>query len=85
MVVSVNVGIGVGLSVGLGVRVGGSVGVNAITVSVAERFAASAVNAITVGRYSGGKGVGLGLADGGAQANRSPRREKSRITLLFMQ
>jgi len=54
MVVAVDVGRGVGVRVGRGVLVGVTVGVSAIAVSVPEMFAASAVSAITVGRYSGG-------------------------------
>src|SRR5688572_16679211 len=84
MVVCVKVGIGVGLNVGSGVSVGACVGVKAITVSVPEIFADSAVNAMTVGRYSGGKGVGMVLEVGGAkgeQAIKSPRREAKRKRL----
>jgi hypothetical protein len=54
MVVCVNVARGVGLSVGLGVLVGGKFGVRASDTSVPRMFAASAVRAMTVGRYSGG-------------------------------
>jgi hypothetical protein len=54
MVVAVKVGFGLGVLVGLGISVGAWVGVRANAVSVIEIFAASAVNAITVGRYSGG-------------------------------
>jgi len=54
MVVWVKVGRGLGLDVGLGVFVGDRDGVKAMAVSVAELLAASAVRAMTVGRYSGG-------------------------------
>jgi hypothetical protein len=54
MVVAVKVARGVGLSVGRGVLLGRTVGVRASATSVPRRFAASAVNAITVGTYSGG-------------------------------
>jgi hypothetical protein len=50
---------------------------------VPKTFAASAVIAITVGRYSGGKAVGMGLAVGAAQAVRIPSIEvRSRIFLM---
>lgn len=87
MVVSVRVGIGVGLNVGSGVSVGGCVGVKAITVSVAETFAAPAVNAMIVGRYSGGKGVGIGLEVGvakGEQAAKIPRKDAKKMSLRFI-
>ena len=42
------------LALALVYRVGGRTGVKAKAVSVAEMLAASAVNAMTVGRYSGG-------------------------------
>ena len=61
MVVAVNVGRGLGVFVGRGISVGVSVGVNAILVCVPEILAASTVRAMTVGRYSGGYGVGTGL------------------------
>lgn len=54
MVVCVKVALGKGVRVGAGVSEGGSTGVNAMAVSVNEILAASAVNAMTVGRYSGG-------------------------------
>ena len=83
MVVCVNVARGVGLNVGSGVSLGERTGVKAKAVPVAEILAASAVNAITVGRYSGGYAVGIGLAVGAAQAARSPRRE-ARKKIRFM-
>ena len=54
MDVGVYVGKGVGLRVGSGISVGDSVGMEATKVSVAETLTASAVSAITVGRYSAG-------------------------------
>ena len=54
MVVLVNVGRGLGVNVGLGVLVGEALGVSARATSVPKTLAESAVNAITVGRYSGG-------------------------------
>ena len=62
MVVWVNVGPGGGLSVGRGVLEGSTVGVSASATSGPKTLAASAVIAITVGRYSGGKAVGMGLS-----------------------
>ena len=84
IVVCVKVGRGVGLNVGLGVLVGGKSGVRASATSVPKTFAASAVSAITVGRYSGGYAVGIGLAVGAAQAGKSPRSQASRIKFRFM-
>jgi hypothetical protein len=83
MVVLVNVGCGVGLRVGLGVLVGGKLGVRASATSVPSAFAASAVWAITVGRYSGGYAVGMGLAVGAAQAA-SSRSRAARRGIRFM-
>lgn len=60
MDVDVLVGKGVGVSEGSGEAVGSRessgamVGIDASAVSVPKTFAASAVKAITVGRYSGG-------------------------------
>ncbi len=54
IVVAVNVAWGVGETVGSGVSVGAISGIDAIEVPVAEKAAASAVSAMTVGRYSGG-------------------------------
>ncbi len=54
IVVAVNVAFGRGVRVGAGVFVGGRTGVKAKAVSVSEIPAASAVSAMTVGRYSGG-------------------------------
>jgi len=58
MAVGVNVGAGVYVRVGSGVSVGNPVGMDAMAVVVAESLTdcamASAVNAMTVGRYSGG-------------------------------
>jgi hypothetical protein len=84
MVVGVKVAFGRGVRVGAGVSEGDSTGVNAKAVSVSEMLADSAVNAMTVGRYSGGYAVGMGLAVGAAQADRSPIREMSRRKLRFM-
>jgi len=88
MVVGVKVGPGMGLSVGSGVSVRDCWGVRAIAVSVPEMFAESAVRAITVGRYSGGYGVGAEVEAGdakGAQPAKNPRSEVSRIKFRFMQ
>ncbi len=82
MVVCVNVGWGVGLSVGRGVLEGRTVGVNASATSVPKTFAASAVIAMTVGRYSGGKAVGMGLAVGAAHAVKIPSRDRSKTFLI---
>ncbi len=55
MVVAVSVARGVGVCVGVGVSLGGDrVGVKARAVAEAEMLSASAVIAMTVGRYSGG-------------------------------
>jgi hypothetical protein len=54
MVVAVKVALGVGESVGSGTSVGGLLGSTVIAAWVAVAFAASAVSAITVGKYSGG-------------------------------
>jgi hypothetical protein len=54
MVVGVKVAFGRGVRVGAAVSDGTSMGAKAIAVSVSEMLAASAVNAMTVGRYSGG-------------------------------
>jgi peptide subunit release factor RF-3 len=54
MEVGVHVTGGVKVTVGSTVSVGERVGFKAIAVSVPERFAALAVRAMTVGRYSGG-------------------------------
>jgi hypothetical protein len=79
IVVAVRVGRGVGVNVGKRVCVGRVVGVRAIAVCVPEMLAASAVCAITVGRYSGGYGVGMGLAVGAVQAAKSPIRDAKKI------
>jgi hypothetical protein len=84
MVVGVKVAFGNGVRVGAGVVVGGSTGVKAKAVSVSEILAASAVRAMTVGTYSGGYAVGMGLAVGAAQAAKSPRREASRRKVRFI-
>src|SRR5918993_3957043 len=84
IVVCVNVARGVGLRVGLGVLEGGMSGVKARATSVPSAFAASAVIAITVGRYSGGYAVGMGLGVGAAQATKSPRIEANRGTICFI-
>jgi hypothetical protein len=83
-VVGVKVALGRGVRVGAGVSEGGKIGVKAKAVSVRELLAASAVSAMTVGRYSGGYAVGMGLAVGAAQAAKSPRREASRMKLCFV-
>src|SRR5215510_15834165 len=75
-------GIGLGVAVGRGVDVrvasgvsdGGAVPVRAAAVSVPAAFTAEAVSAMTVGKYSGGYGVGTFWFEG-AQAERSPRME----------
>jgi hypothetical protein len=51
----------VGERVGSGVSDGSRAGIEAAAVSVSEILAASTVRAITVGRYSGGYGVGMGV------------------------
>jgi hypothetical protein len=84
IVVCVNVARGKGVRVGAGVFEGVNTGVKAKAVSVSEILAASAVNAMTVGRYSGGYAVGMGLAVGAAQAVKSPRKEASRRRFLFI-
>ena len=85
MVVCVNVGRGRAVRVGLGVFVSGKLGVSARAVAVPDVFSASEVNATTVGKYSGGYAVGMGLAVGAAQAAKSPRRETRRAKLRFIQ
>lgn len=84
MVVAVNVARGVGLKVGVGVSDGERTGLRAMAVSVAELLAASAVKAMTVGRYSGGYAVGMGLAGGAAHAVRNPK-VRSAIVYRFIQ
>jgi hypothetical protein len=84
MVVAVKVALGKGVRVGAGVSEGESWGVRAKAVSVSEMRADSAVSAMTVGRYSGGYAVGMGLAVGAAQAAKSPRREASRSKFRFI-
>ena len=74
------VGAGVSVSVGVSVRVGVSVSVG-ITLGVPARLVAMAacpVKTTTVGKYSGGKGVGPVSVAGGRHAARSPGREASR-------
>src|SRR5688500_10310333 len=88
MAVSVKVGAGEGVRVGSGVFVSVGCGVRATAVSVPDLFAASAVSAMTVGRYSGGYGVGAEEVAGdakGEQPARNPRREARRIRFRFMQ
>src|SRR5688572_19953706 len=85
IVVWVNVAWGVGLRVGRGVWEGSTGGVSASATSVPILFAASAVSAITVGRYSGGYAVGMGLGVGAAHAASIPLREASRKIVCFMQ
>ena len=84
IVVWVNVAWGVGLRVGRGVSEGNTGGVSARATSVPIIFAASAVRAITVGRYSGGYAVGMGLGVGAAHAAKSPRKEASRKIVRFI-
>jgi len=54
IVVAVNVDFGLGVRVGSGVWLGPTKGVKATRVCVIDVLAESTVNAITVGRYSGG-------------------------------
>jgi hypothetical protein len=78
--VSVIVGTGVRVSVGVGVIDGVRVSVG-IALGVPARLVAMAacpVSTTTVGKYSGGYGVGALAATEGAQAGRSPRREAIR-------
>jgi hypothetical protein len=75
MVVGVNVAAGVNVEVGLRVFVGIACVRAMMAVSVAARFADSAVCAMTVGRNSGGIGVGMGFEVGAAQPAKSARRE----------
>jgi hypothetical protein len=78
--VSVTVGAGVNVCVAVGVMDGVSVsagiglGVPAWSVAIA----ACPVSTTTVGKYSGGYGVGALAAAEGAQAGNSPRREAIR-------
>src|SRR5690606_31948446 len=81
-----NVGVGLGRSsgasnvdVGAGVSVGSAACVN--TAEVAK--AACPVNATTVGRWSGGRGVGAGPVDWVQPAN-SPNREARRSKCRFI-
>ena len=83
--VGVYVGPGVMVGVGSGVLVGVIVGMDAKKVAVAESPADCAVMAMTVGRYSGGYGVGMGIEVGEAQAAKSPRREAKRMMIRFME
>lgn len=69
------------MNVGKRVRVGRLVGVRAIAVCVPAMLAESTVNAITVGKYSGGYGVGMGLAVGAAQAANNPMMKIRRKSL----
>lgn len=78
--VGVFVGIGVNVSVGVKVRVGMSVSVG-VVLGVPARLVAIAacpVNTTTVGKYSGGNGVGPVSVLGGTQAARSPSSEASK-------
>ena len=90
MAVDVDVGRGVGVSDGVGesvgasVSVGATVGMEASTVSVAARFAPSAVMAMIVGRYSGGYGVGMEAEAGAAQPANNPRREAMKRKYRFI-
>ena len=88
MAVCVYVGAGVNVRVGSGVSVGNSVGMDAINVAVDESLSACtmafAVSATTVGRYSGGYGVGTGLEVWGVQPATNPRREARMRMVRFM-
>jgi len=78
--VGVTVGAGVSVSVGVNVRVGISVSVG-VTLGVPARLVAMAacpVKTTTVGKYSGGNGVGPVSVVGGTHPARSPRRDASR-------
>jgi hypothetical protein len=83
--VGVNVGAGVNVEVGLGMFVAVISASDANAVSVAARFADSAVCAMTVGRNSGGIVVGMGLAAGAAHPAKSPRREAKMKTRRFIE
>jgi len=62
---------GIGVSVGVEVTVGGAIFVSASMVFMAE----FAVNAMTVGRYSAGYGVGTGSVIWSIQADKRLRRD----------
>ena len=70
----VNVSVGVGVSDSIKVSVGTALGVPARLVAIA----ACPVRTTTVGKYSGGIGVGVLAAAEGAQAGSSPKREAIR-------
>jgi len=84
IVVAVDVGAGVNVEVGLRVLVGTDNASAAMDVSVPAMFADSAVCAMTVGRNSGGIGVGMGFEVGEAQPATSPRREARRMSLCVI-
>ena len=79
MVVSVGTGVrvsvGVSVSVGTRVSVGTTLGVSAMLVAMA----ACAVSTTTVGKISGGKGVGPNAALDGVQPAKSPKMETRKI------
>jgi len=78
--VRVSVGTGVGVSVGVGVWLGVSVSVG-VALGVPARSVARAACAVcttTVGKYSGGNGVGTGSTPGSTQPDKSPRAEASK-------
>jgi hypothetical protein len=78
--VGVFVGTGVGVSVGVGVMVGVKT-IIGVMLGVPARLVAMAacpVRTTTVGKYSGGNGVGADSTVVGAQAATSPSSEASR-------
>ena len=78
--VGVSVGTGVKVSVGVNVRVGVRVSVG-VALGVLARLVAMAawpVRTTTVGKYSGGNGVGPVSVLGGTQAANNPSSEASR-------
>ena len=72
------------VGVGSGVLVGVIVGMDAKKVAVAESPADCTVMAMTVGRYSGGYGVGTELVAGDAHPATSPRNEARKIKSRFI-
>lgn len=76
--VLVSVGARVNVAVGVSVFVGVTRADCAMKVSVAARFADSAVCAMIVGRTSGGIAVGIGFEAGAAHPANSPRRAANR-------
>jgi hypothetical protein len=81
MVVAVDVGLGLGVSVGTGISVGKSVGRMVIAAWVAAAFAAYAVSAITVGKYSGGYSVGTALWVAGAKGEQPTKSPSTELTI----